>query len=37
MLDGQRLNNMPPNRCVMAMMFVFFHPTTNTDASKRLW
>jgi ABC-type Fe3+/spermidine/putrescine transport system ATPase subunit len=36
-LDGQCLNNMPPNRRAMAMVFGFFHHTANTDASKRLW
>jgi hypothetical protein len=37
MLDGQCLNDMPPNRRVTAMMCEFFYPTTKTDASKRLW
>jgi hypothetical protein len=27
----------PPNRCVMAMVFVVFYPTTNVGASKHLW
>ena len=36
-LDGQCLNNVSPNHRVMAIVFGFFHPTTNTDASKRLW
>jgi len=37
MLDGQCLNDVPPNCRVMAMVFAFFYPTTKTDASKRLW
>ena len=37
MLAGQCLNDVPPNRRAMAMVFEFFYPTTKTDASKRLW
>src|SRR5262249_4928598 len=36
-LDGQCMSNVSPSRCTLAMVFEFFHPTTKTDASKRLW